>query len=128
MKKENIRLACEFVIAVCLLTIVGYEYVRPFAAKTMFKTDYQRLAVACDNAMHEEAALRASSKPSEQERIMALSAEVGLAVCHDYDKLRKRMLIWGMTDDELALFGLEALENEQIPVSRLAAPHKMDRF
>jgi hypothetical protein len=59
---------------------------------------------------------------------MQISGMVGLAVCHQYDVLRKRMLINGVTEEQLALIGLKGLENEQIPVNRMVDPHRMERF
>ena len=78
--------------------------------------------------MHDEAALRTGTAASAKDPALAISATVGLAVCHDYDKLRKHMLILGVSEEQLALHGLEALEIEQIPVHRMVEPHRMERF
>jgi hypothetical protein len=116
------------VIAVCLLVIVSYEYVRPFAADLYYRDQYRHLVVQCDQAMHDEVALRKGTAIAAKEPLLAISGDVDLAVCHTYDKLRKRLLILGVSEDKLALRGLEALEIEQIPVSRMVDPHRMDRF
>jgi len=118
----------QIAIAVCLLVIVGMEYVRPLVADLYYRDRYRALASECDHAMHEEAALRAGSVGAQKHPSLVLSAQVGLMVCHEYDKLRKRMLILGVSEEQLALHGLQALESEQIPVSRLVEPHQMDRF
>jgi hypothetical protein len=78
--------------------------------------------------MHDEAALRPKEQAVETNPSLVVSAEIGLTVCHEYDKLRKRLLILGVTEETLALRGLEALENERIPVSRMIEPHRMERF
>lgn len=116
------------VIAATFVVIVGMEYVRPWIAEALHAENYKRLVYECDHAMHEEAALRVPSVGGEKARLLQISADVGLGVCHEYDKLRKRMLIWGVTEDQLALHGLEALEIERIPLSRMVEPHRMDRF
>lgn len=115
-------------IAVCLLVIVTMEYVRPFIADRYYRDEYRKLAAGCDSAMHDEAPLRKGTAGSAKDPALAISAAVGLAVCHEYDKLRKRMLILGVSEEQLALHGLEALEIEQIPLDRMVEPHQMNRF
>lgn len=125
---RRIRFWCRVTIAAGLLVIVGMEYARPWLAGMLYAKEYKQLAYECDHAMHEEAALRLYSDNPEKAQLLRISADVGLVVCHEYDKLRKKMLIWGITDDQLALYGLEVLEIERIPVSRMVEPHRMDRF
>ena len=125
---RRLKFLSQIVIAACLLTVVVFEYVRPFLADLYYRDEYRRLAAQCDQAMHDEAALRPGTIHTEKEPLLVLSGIVGLTICHDYDKLRKRMLILGVSEEKLALHGLEALESEQIPVSRMIEPHKLDRF
>jgi hypothetical protein len=118
----------QWIIAACLLVLVLAEYGVPFAAGFYYASEYRRLAAECDHAMHDEVTLRAGTTAATQAPALVLSGVVGLTVCHEYDKLRKRMLTLGVTEDRLALLGLEALESELIPVARMVEPHKMDRF
>jgi hypothetical protein len=113
---------------VCLLIIVFMEYIRPFIADHYYRGEYRKLAAECDLAMHDEAALRPGTAGVVKDPALAMSAAIGLTVCHEYDKLRKRMLILGVSEEQLALHGLEALEIEQIPVDRMVQPHRMERF
>jgi hypothetical protein len=115
-------------IAVCLLVIVAMEYVVPTLAVRYFETEYRALAVECDQAMHDEAALRPSPGSSAANSLLVLSADVQLLSCHEYDKLRKRLSVLGVSEDRIALLNLEAVEVEQIPVSRMVEPHRMERF
>jgi hypothetical protein len=125
---KRIDLWSRVLIAICLLVIVFLEYVRPFVADLYYRDQYQHLVVQCDQAMHDEVAVRKGTAIAAKEPLLAISGDVDLAVCHEYDKLRKRLLTLGVTEDKLALRGLEALEIEQIPVSRMVDPHRMDRF
>jgi hypothetical protein len=118
----------QLVIAVSLLIVVFMEYVRPFLTEAYFRDDYMRLAGDCDQAMHDEAALRPGTAGATRDPALSLSADVALAVCHDYDMLRKRLLAAGVSEETLALRGVEAIENERIPLTRMVAPHRMDRF
>ena len=130
-KSNSLRLfaiATQAMIAACLLVIVVMEYVRPFVAGAYYAPEYRELAAQCDLAMHDEAALRPGTAGAAKDPALVVSGMVGLTVCHEYDKLRKRMLTLGVTEDQLALYGLEALESELIPVARMIEPHKMDHF
>ena len=131
MKLETIRKAtfwAQLLLATGLLSIVFFEYVRPVVAAWYFEDEFSKLALACDQAMHDEAVLRNSPAGVSIDQNLEISGMVELAVCHQYDVLRKQMLISGVSEEQLALIGLEGLENEQIPVSRMVAPHRMDRF
>jgi hypothetical protein len=119
---------CRVVIAASLLAIVVLEYVVPLLADQHYRENYRKLAADCDLAMHDEAALRVGTAGAIKHPALVTSAAIGLTVCHEYDKLRKRLLILGVTEERLALHGLEALEIEQIPVQRMVEPHRMDRF
>ena len=126
--RTNLALGSQVVIATCLTAIVAVQYVLPLLADHYYARDFRKLAAECDLAMHDEAALRPGSVGAAKADTLTLCANVALAVCHDYDKLRKRLLVLGVSEDVLALRSLEALEIEQIPVNRLGEPHKMERF
>jgi hypothetical protein len=127
--RERLKLGALGVIAVCLSIIVVMQYVVPALADRYYRDDYRRLSAACDLAMHDEAALRPiDGNRSHAQARLKTSADVELLVCHEYDKLRKRLLILGVSEAQLALHNLEAMETEQIPVSRLVEPHRMERF
>lgn len=115
-------------ITIFLLIIVTIEYVVPLLADFYYQDEFRALSAKCDAAMHDEASLRPGTIGAEKHPALTLSAEVELMVCHDYDKLRKRLLSLGVSEHTLALRSLEALENEQISVSRLIEPHRMERF
>jgi hypothetical protein len=125
---RRLRFWSRVVIAGSLLFIVIAEYVRPLAVSWYYKDEYSQLALECDQSMHDEAALRAGTPGASKDPALEISGMVGLAVCHQYDVLRKRMLIAGVSEEQLALIGLKGLENEQIPVGRMVEPHRMDRF
>lgn len=101
---------------------------RPILGKAFYADEYAALAQQCDNAMHDHAAIRSYSPDRDVKEALLLSAEVQLLVCHEYDKLRKRMLLLGVSEDQLALYGLERMENEAIPVRKMVEPHEMPRF
>lgn len=125
---RRLKLVSRIVIAASLAVIVVVEYALPFVVDQYYADEYRKLVAECDEAMHEEAALRPRTAGAAKDPVLSISAEVGLSVCHEYDKLRKRLLTLGVTEERLALHGLEALEIEQIPVSRMVNPHRIERF
>jgi hypothetical protein len=52
------------------------------------------------------------------------AAELALMTCHDYDKLRKRMISWGIGSDALALIGLEAIEEKSYELDYFVQIHE----
>lgn len=125
---RRIRFWAPVISAVGLVIVIGQEYVRPWVVEKLYAGEYKRLAFACDMAMHEEAALRQQSGDIAKSEALHLSADVGMMICHDYDKLRKQLLMYGMSEDQLAMLGLEVLEVEQITVRQMVDAHRMDRF
>ena len=66
----------------------------------------------CDNVMREHliAKNRVLVEKTENSLLQLDAAEMGLVTCHDYDVMRKKMRIAGVSDQELALMGLEVIE------------------
>ncbi len=54
------------------------------------------------------------------------AAEVGLIDCHDYDKVRKKMKLWGVTDNELSFIGLEVIEKRADDLYEFVEIHEFD--
>lgn len=135
MKSQNltwIRWGLHILIAASLALAVFMEYLWPKVMLWKHAEEYKLLTLQCDQAMHSEAVLRSpelSLEVTEQQaNLLKASADVELTVCHNYDKLRKRLLIAGLSENDLALLGLEALEVERITVKRMVEPHRMPRF
>ena len=63
--------------------------------------------------------------PTEETIRNLEAAEIGLITCHDYDKLRKKMIGWGVTENELATLGLEAIEKRATDVRTFVEIHEI---
>lgn len=118
----------QIAIAAYVIIIAFSEYILPLVTYQIYQDQFMRLSLECDQAMHNEMAIRDLSIRHAVPNKLVTSATVELAVCHQYDKLRKKMLILGVSEERLSLLGLEALESERIPVSRMVEPHRMPRF
>ncbi len=116
------------VVAIALVASYGLaEYGSPLLASYLWSDTYKDLMFKCDQVMREHyIAKRAVELTPGTETVRNLEAtEVGLLDCHEYDKLRKRMLLWGISVDLLALFGLEALEEKQYELHEFVTLHEI---
>jgi His-Xaa-Ser system protein (TIGR03982 family) len=103
---------------VCLAYVIK-DVVSPILAYQLYKDEYMALTLECGLAMDSNWYIE-----QQDDSKLLKSSEVQLFNCHDYDKLRKKMLIMGVTEEALSLLGLQALEIGQKPVSMIAESHK----
>lgn len=98
----------------------------PYVAEKVYQDDYKQLMFQCDNVMRDH--LIAKNRVIHErndEAVQGLkSAELGLVSCHYYDELRKKMLAWGMTDNQLAWIGLQAIEENATDVLEYVKIHE----
>ena len=116
------------VLAIFLVVSYGVaEYGAPLIAAHLWREDYKGLMFKCDQVMREHyIAKRAVELSPTAEAVRNLDAtELGLLDCHDYDKLRKRMLVWRLNEDQLATIGLEALEEKQYELREFVETHEI---
>lgn len=126
--QKNYKWLMSIFTFIVVLFMFADKYVRPYVFKVLYESEFKLLTYECDMAMHEEAAIRQYDPADEKYKGMKLSADVGMLVCHKYDKLRKKLLIHGLTDNELALMSLDSLETEKVTVKKMVDAHRMDRF
>ena len=98
----------------------------PWAASRFYGEEYKTLMFSCDNAMREHLIAKNAVKVRADEGSVALlrASELGLTACHDYDGLRKKMLVWGLTEYELQRLGIEAIEESARDVRRFVEIHE----
>ena len=116
------------IVAVLLVVAYGIvEYVVPKAAATLWKEDYQSLMFQCDQVMREHfiAKQLVLAEPSEKAIRNLDASEVGLLRCHEYDKLRKTLLSYGVSEAQLSLIGLEVIEEKANEVRRFVEIHEI---
>lgn len=91
-----------------------------FAAEPLWQLGVMRLnqekfgelTFDCDNSMrsHLLARQRLVGNPSDENVVALKSAEIGLIDCQNYDLMRKRLIRWGLTNNELSEMSLLAIE------------------
>ena len=115
-------------IAVILVFVYGLvEYIVPQIALKLNKEDYQSLMFQCDHVMREHfiAKQLVLVEPSEKAIKNLEASEVGLLTCHDYDKLRKKLLSYGASEVQLSMIGLEVMKKKAVDVRRFVESHEV---
>ncbi len=81
---------------------------------TISQDRFGTLTYACDNAMlgHFIAKQRVANSPSKENADILKAAEIGLLDCQDYDLMRKRLIRWGLNDNDLSEMSLLAIEQK----------------
>ena len=117
-----LNIFCSIIIIFLGLKI----FLAPILGKIIWEEENKKLAFGCDNVMREhlitknELKLKVNKKNVQNLR----SAELGLISCHDYDILRKKLLIWGVSNRELSLLSLEAIEENTNDVRDFIKTHE----
>ena len=98
----------------------------PNLAKYWYGTEYKEKMYVCDNAMREHliAKNRVKYEKSSGSLDKLKIAEIGLVHCHDYDMLRKKLISLGLSKNDLAKLGLEAIEEKVADLDRLVEIHE----
>ena len=117
-----INILCSLVI-ICLGIKI---FIAPVLGQLFWGEEYKKLAFGCDNVMREHLITKNELKNNINKNNVdnLRSAELGLLSCHDYDKLRKKLLIWGVSNRELSLLSLEAIEENTKDVRDYIKTHE----
>lgn len=92
-----------------------------------FQEDYGTLVFKCDQAMREHflAKSRTVKSPDELNSDLLAQAEVALIDCQDYDMMRKQLLGYGLSEDDLAGMGLAAIEKHGKNIREIVRIHEI---
>ena len=112
------------------LVVIGWgidRYIAPKIATAVYGDEYKRMMFQCDHVMREHfiAKQLVLATPTEETIRNLEAAEIGLTACHDYDKLRKKMIGWGVKENALASLGLEAIEKRATDVRKFIEIHEI---
>ena len=113
-----------------VLIVIGFaaeRYLAPAIAKAVYAEQYKELMYKCDRVMREHfiAKQMVLASTSDQTIRNLEAAEVGLTSCHEYDKVRKEMIRWGISENTLARIGLEAIEERATEIRTFVEIHEI---
>ena len=112
---------------VCFIAGTLWDYPLRLAISSYYQKEFGEHVYRCDNAMREHfiAKSKLSQTPSAETVQVLKSAEVGLIDCHDYDKFRKKLMSFGLNDEDLASMGLVAIESKKADLHNLVKEHEI---
>ena len=113
-----------------ILVVIGFgaeRYLAPAIAEAVYAEQYKELMYECDHVMREHfiAKQMVLASTTEQSIRNLEAAEVGLTSCHEYDKVRKEMIRWGLSENALARIGLEAIEERATDIRTFVEIHEI---
>lgn len=112
---------------VIIFSFFANEYALPFIAEKIYEGKYKELMFQCDNVMRDHFIAKSEvlTSPSSEAIKKLHAAEVGLLTCHDYDVLRKKLISFGVDENQLARIGLEAIEERTTDVRSFVQTHEI---
>lgn len=106
-------------VSIFCLSWFFINIVMPASAYFYYKNDYMKLTNLCSRAMDEE-----WFSGQYDDENLAASSSVQLMYCHEYDKVRKKLLFSGVNENILSYLGLVSLELNQHSVEEYVNQHR----
>ena len=123
------QIRIDYLIVLVLGILIGTIWSPPyrFALRYVFSDDYATHVYRCDNAMRDHFIAKSKANiTSDKESVdNLLQAEVALVDCHDYDVFRKKLISYGLTENDLSIMGLAAIEEKGVDIQRLVRIHEI---
>lgn len=116
------------VLAVAIIFVFAAErYLIPAIAEAIYSEEYKVLVFQCDQVMRDHfIAKQMVLASTTDETIRNLeAAELGLMACHRYDRVRKRLIRWGLSENDLARIGLDAIEEHATDIRTFVEIHEI---
>ena len=124
---KRILIATNLLAALVIIAWGVHRFIAPVVAIAVYGDEYKELMFQCDQVMREHfiAKQMVLATPTDETIRNLEAAEIGLTACHEYDKLRKKMIGWGVTENELASIGLEAIEERATDIRKFVEIHEI---
>ncbi|WP_244483918.1 TIGR03982 family His-Xaa-Ser system protein [Devosia sp. Leaf64] len=93
----------------------------------VYQDDYASLSYRCDYAMRDHliAKQRLDQDPSKANVDGLRAMEIGLIACQDYDLLRKHLIRWGLSENDLSEMALVAIEDRAQNLADVVRIHEI---
>ena len=124
---KRILIATNLLAALVIIAWGVHRFIAPVVAIAMYGDEYKELMFRCDHVMREHfiAKQMVLATPTDETIRNLEAAEIGLTACHEYDKLRKKMIGWSVTENDLASIGLEAIEKRATDIRKFVEIHEI---
>ena len=123
----SLLLALNILALAVVLFYAAKELAIPTVAEWLYKNDYKELVFKCDSVMRDHfiAKTLVLHSPTDESIRNLHAAEVGLLTCHNYDVLRKQLISFGLSENDLSRIGLEAIEERAKDVRTFVETHEI---
>lgn len=94
----------------------------------IYRTQYVELVLLCDGSMREHriAKQRALNRPDPTTLAVYAASEIALLDCQDYDLFRKKLILYGLDENELSLMSLQAIEARSTDLFDVVNIHEIE--
>lgn len=125
MTKASVFIIPCFIAGIVIGSFWTYPY--RYMLSNYYQDDYMNMVFLCDHAMRENflAKAKALQTPGHDTSKELYASELALIDCHEYDKFRKYLGSLGLTQDDLGLMGLEAIERKGSDIRSLVRIHEI---
>lgn len=98
-----------------------------FGIVLLFSERFGKLTYRCDSAMREHmlAKQTLSRVPAEENVGLLKQAELGLLDCQDYDIMRKKLIMAGLSENDLSYMSLLAIEERARSLQQVVETHEI---
>lgn len=88
---------------------------------------FATLTFKCDHAMREHLVAKQAvvHQPSAETVANVEAAEIALVDCHDYDLMRKQLIRWGLSENEVSEMSLKAVEERASTLPEVVRIHEI---
>ena len=126
MKISTVSVIFNLIVGIACIVLAWDVVLYPKLSKLYYQDEYKTLMFQCDNVMRDHliAKNRVVYEKTEKAIKQLKSAEIGLLTCHEYDKVRKKLMLAGVSKNELSMIGLEAIEETTTDIKKYVEIHE----
>jgi hypothetical protein len=129
MRWVSLRSSAFFVCGILTGTLLGSTAVPLWktALISRYSEQFGELTFACDNSMrlHLLASQRLQFEPSKANVESLRQAEVALIDCQEYDLFQKRLIRWGLDENDVSEMALLAIEANASDLKQVVSVHEI---
>ena len=125
MNKKKLAVYLGFLA--CFIAGMFARDLKVVIIKEVYAKEYANLVFKCDQAMREHFISKqvVALTPNKENANALMEAEIALIDCQDYDIKRKKLLSWGLNENDLSELGLRAIEEKSKDIRKVVDIHEI---
>ena len=124
---QRISIVAAVMFAVGVVTGIAAAPVWKSMLIAYAQPSFATLTFKCDHAMREHLVAKQAvvQQPSAKTVANVQAAEIALLDCQDYDLMRKKLMRWGLSENELSEMSLKAVEERAGTLPDVVRTHEI---